>query len=130
MFNSHRVIVWMVALIALPVIFLAPSARAAAGFGAPPTVTVRYDDINLDSPEGVASLYKRIQNAATTVCKPVEGPQSVSRIFWRAWNECYHRGIAKAVSAVHNGNLSAYHDKRSRGWHYDEADAGATVVSR
>ena len=34
----------------------------------PPRMSVRYGDLNVDSPEGAAVLYVRIQNAARNVC--------------------------------------------------------------
>ncbi len=74
MAKSHQVIVWMFALV-LPALFTAGSAHAAAA-AAPPSVTVRFSDLNLNSTAGIAGLYKRIQDAATEVCRPVEGPQS------------------------------------------------------
>jgi len=130
MFKSHRVIVRMVALLALPALFMVESAFAAVTAEGPPTVTVRYNDLNLNSPEGVAGLYSRIQNAATEVCRPAEGPQSVSRMLWTAWNECFYHAIAKAVQAVHNDKLSAYHWQRIRGWGYQGTDTPATVARR
>lgn len=130
MFKSHRVIVRMVALLALPALFMTQSVFAAVTAEVPPTVTVRYDDLNLNSPEGVAGLYSRIQHAATEVCRPAEGPQSVSRMHWTAWNECFYHAIAKAVQAVHNDKLSAYHWQRIRGWGYQVADTPATVARR
>jgi UrcA family protein len=130
MFKFHRVIVRTVALIALPALLVVESACATMAVEPPPTVTVRYDDLNLNSPKGVARLYTRIQNAATEVCKSVEGPQTARRLFWPAWNECFHRGIANAVQDVHNDKLSAYHEERSRGWHYEAASTPTTVAGR
>jgi UrcA family protein len=130
MFKSHRVIVRMVALLALPALFMVESAVAAVTAEVPPTVTVRYDDLNLNSPQGVARLYGRIQNAATAVCRPAEGPQSVSRMHWSAWNKCFYHAIGKAVQAVHNDELSAYHWQRIRGWRYQETDTPATLARR
>jgi UrcA family protein len=129
MSKSNQLIVRMVALV-LPALFMAQSAFAAVAVEVPPSVTVRYDDLNLNGTEGVASLYQRIQNAATEVCRPVEGPQSVSRTRWTAWNECFYHAITNAVQAVHNDKLSAYHWQRTRGWGYQDADASTTVARR
>ena len=129
MYRSNPLIVRMVALLVLPALFMTESAFAAAE-EAPPSVTVRYDDLNLNSTEGVASLYQRVENAATEVCRSAEGPQSVSRIFWRAWNECFYHSIAKAVKAVHNDKLSAYHWQHIRGWDHQMTDAPETVARR
>ena len=129
MAKSHQVIVRMVALV-LPVLFAAGSACAAAPGAVPPSVTVRYSDLNLNSTGDVASLYKRIQDAATEVCKPAQGPQSVSRMHWTAWNQCFYHAIGTAVQTVHNDKLSAYHWQHIRGWGYQGADASTTVARR
>jgi UrcA family protein len=130
MYRSNPLIVRMVALLVLPALFMTEPAFAVAAEEAPPSVTVRYDDLNLNSTEGVTSLYRRVENAATEVCRPAEGPQSVSRALWKAWNECFYHSIAAAVKAVHNDKLSAYHWQRIRGWDYQVADAPATVARR
>ncbi len=127
MSKSHRVIVRMTALLGLPALFSMQPAFAAA-VEAPPSVTVRYHDLNLSSSEGVATLYKRIHNAAVEVCKPEEGPQVVNRIFWDTWNQCFNHAVANAVKAVHNEKLSAYHWERIRGWKHPQDDAPATVA--
>jgi UrcA family protein len=129
MSKSPRVIIRMVAFV-LPLLFMAESAFAAVAVEVPPAVTVRYGDLNLNSSQDVASLYKRIQNAATEVCRPVQGPQSVSRIQWTAWNQCFYHAITNAVQAVHNDKLSAYHWQRLRGRECQEANAAATVARR
>ncbi len=130
MFKSHRVNVRMVALLVLPTLLMAESAFAAVAVQVPPSMTVRYDDLDLNSTPGVANLYKRIQNAATQVCRPVEGPQSVSRMLWTAWNQCFYHALANAVQAAHNDRLSAYHWQRMRGRGYQEAESPTTVAQR
>jgi len=126
MSKIHRVIVRMAALLVFPALFTMEPALAATE--AVPSVTVRYHDLNLNNPEGVATLYERIHNAATVVCRPEEGPQVVNRIFWNAWNDCFNHAIANAVKAVHNEQLSAYHWQRIRGWKHPDVDAPMTVA--
>jgi UrcA family protein len=130
MFKSHRVTLQRVVLAALPTLFMVGSAFAAVAAEAPPAVTVRYSDLNLNSTQDVASLYKRIEYAAREVCRPAEGPQVVSEIHSTAWNECFYHAIAKAVRSVHNDKLSAYHWQHIRGWGYQGADASTTVARR
>jgi UrcA family protein len=113
MSKSHQVIVPAVAL-ALSALVMARFACAAEAADVPPSMTVRYNDLNLDSPEGVASLYKRIQNAATAVCRGAQGPESVSRLQWTGWKRCYYPAIANAVRGVHNDKLSAYYWQGTR----------------
>jgi UrcA family protein len=122
---SHRAIVRIAALLLFPALFIVEPAVAAE---VPPSVTVRYRDLNLNNSEGAATLYKRIRDAAIVVCRREEGSQVVNRIFWTAWNECFDHAIANAVRAVNNENLSAYYSERIRGRKHLEADAPATVA--
>lgn len=130
MFRSLSFIARMAALLALPALFTAEPVVAAAAVDAPPTVTVRYDDLDLNGTQGVAALYQRIETAATEVCRSAEGPQSLGRMHWTAWNECFYHAIGKAVKAVHNEKLSAYHWRRIRGWGYQEPATGVTAARR
>ena len=112
----HKINLRMVALLAIPALLFADSGMAATRTDEAPSVTVRYHDLNLNSPEGIANLYERIHAAAVVVCKSVEGPQLVNRVFWSEWNACINHAVANAVHAVHNEKLSAFHGERSRGW--------------
>jgi UrcA family protein len=116
MFRSHRIGVRTLAMLLLPVVFLAESAAASSPLAeSPRSVKVRYRDLNLETPQGVAGLYARIHDAAAIVCESSEGPQLVNRVFWTDWNFCVNHAVADAVQAVHNDNLSAYHWKHIRG---------------
>jgi UrcA family protein len=130
MHTSNPLIVRIVALLILPALLTVEPAFAAGATQVPPSVTVRYEDLNLNSPRDVAGLYKRIENAATEVCRPAEGPQSISRIHWTAWNHCFYHAIASAVHTVRNDKLSAYHWQRVHGWSYPGSDVPAAVASR
>jgi UrcA family protein len=115
MSRLHRIHLSVISLLAISALPVAESAMAAARIDDAPSVTVRYHDLNLDSAEGVASLYGRIHAAALEVCKPVEGPQLLDRVFW---NDCVAHAVANAVRTVHNEKLSAYHWERIRGWRF------------
>ena len=67
-----------------------------------PTVTVRFDDLNLDSAAGARVLYGRLQSAAQTVCVWDGGR-------WFAWRECYRATIDEAVRRIDRANLTALH---------------------
>lgn len=114
MFAFHRLNLRAAALLVIPALF-AQSAMATSRGDEAPSETVRYPDLNLNSPEGVAGLYKRIQGAAADVCQPVEGSRFVNRLFWTEWNDCVAHAVANAVKAVNNDKLSAYHWERIRG---------------
>lgn len=127
---SHRSIVHTIvaALLAvLPPLLITELATAAGSDETAPSVTVRYHDLNLNSPEGIASLYRRIRGAAGEVCHSLES-RDLSRK--AVWDQCYNHAVANAVKAVHNETLSAYHWQRIRGWKYRETDSATTVASR
>lgn len=127
MFKSHRVIARTAALLLFPALFIVEPAVAEE---APQSVTVRYYDLNLNNPEGVAALYKRIHVAAISVCGAAEGAQAENLIFWTAWNECLNHAIDNAVKTVNNEKLSAYRWTRIRGRKHPEADAPLTVARK
>jgi UrcA family protein len=61
----HKINLTMIALLAIPTL----SGMAVARADEAPSVTVRYHDLNLNNPEGIANLYERIHAAAVVVCK-------------------------------------------------------------
>ncbi len=113
---SHRCIARTVAVIALagaPSLLPVDLVSAAVVEEGAPYVTVRYHDLNLNSPAGIASLYGRIRGAAGEVCRALESRELERKSYW---DECYNHAIADAVKRVHNRTLSAYHWQRVRGW--------------
>jgi len=67
-------------------------------------ITVKYADLNLANPQGVATLYSRIQAAAKDGCWQFEGPGIQATL---QYNACIDEGIAGAVTQVNNPALSA-----------------------
>ena len=127
---SHRSIVRTVAMIVfagVSSLLLTNLAAAAVNDEAAPSVTVRYHDLNLNSPEGIASLYGRIRGAAGQVCRPLESRELERKSYW---NECFNHAVANAVNAVHSAPLSAYHWQRIRGWKHRDIETPTTVASR
>jgi UrcA family protein len=118
MFAFHKINLRRVPLLVIPALLFAESGMAVTRVGEAPSETVRYHDLNLNGPEGIASLYGRIHTAALDVCKPAEGPQVVNRALWRGWHECVADAVANAVKAVNNEKLSAYYWERTRGWNH------------
>lgn len=82
---------------------------SAAVFAAPPSdvpsVTVRFADLNLQSPEGVSVLYKRIHSAASQVCTGGEDRNLGILSFESA---CAAKAQARAIAQLHIQALSAY----------------------
>ena len=98
---------------ALAALAFTTAAIAAPASDSVPQITVRYDDLNLASQSGVATLYSRISVAAHAVC-----PSSDIRDLRAssASAHCRAEAIARAVNEVNNPKLAALHTSRvSRG---------------
>ena len=83
--------------------------------------TVQYGDLNINGPEGAKVLYKRIKNAAESLCSPVDGkPLAQHQVFSR----CVRGSVQRAVVQVQSPALNQYAMQRGI-----ELDAPATVAS-
>ena len=94
--------------LALSIAGLVASVTGFAGTPAvdAPSVSVRYDDLNLSTSAGVNTLYRRISMAAREVC-----PDIYSRdphVFVAA-RYCQAAAVTKAVSEVNNPRLAMLH---------------------
>jgi len=86
---------------------VAPLASLAATPSADvPSVSVRYDDLNLSTTDGVNSLYRRISSAAREVCPGVYSRELSLRA---AARRCEADAVARAVSDVNNTHLAMVH---------------------
>jgi len=94
----------------LPVVALALSGLAAAASPDTRSVVVRYSDLNLNSQAGVASLHKRIRNAAESVCSELNNRVLGLRDLY---NNCVDEAVLSGVNHVANPNLTNFH--RSKG---------------
>src|SRR5580698_5747682 len=103
MINSNRFILGLAVLTLSPALWAADLAAAASTEG-PPSTIVRYDDLNLNSSQGVAVLYQRIRGAASEVCHSFEGRQPLELQAIR--NDCFAQAVANSVRAVHSDALS------------------------
>lgn len=73
----------------------------------PPTMTVRYSDLNVSQSHGAAVLYERIRTAAQMVCLPSEGAISSFSGPTAGSRACVQRAISMAVISVDRPALSA-----------------------
>jgi UrcA family protein len=71
-----------------------------------PSVSVRYDDLNLSTSDGVNSLYRRISAAARDVCPGVYSRDLAEAAIAR---HCEADAVARAVSQVNNAHLAMVH---------------------
>jgi len=88
-----------IALLALQGIAPAHAAEPAATRA----VTVKYQDLNPQTPEDAARLLARIRDAARQVC----GPESERLDLQHAWQVCYDGSLNAAVAHVDSPILTA-----------------------
>ena len=74
-----------------------------------PSVTVRYDDLDLNTRAGVDALYARLRAAARDVCGTPYGRGLTEAA---AWKTCYRQVLGTAVDNVQSATLSAVHRTR------------------
>lgn len=98
----------------LPALSASP---ANAGDDAPAN-TVRFGDLNLTSPHGVATLYKRIVSAAESVCGPAFITGSL--LPRPSYVACRKKAIADAVAKIDRPELTRYY--LAREGHLTEQD--------
>jgi UrcA family protein len=105
----------LIAMLLTPMLLTVGSAIAAPRADQAPSVTVRYDDLDLNNSGDIARLYERLQVAALDVCKSAQGPGHQDVESWIEWDWCVRHATAEAVKAVHNEKLSAYRWERIYG---------------
>jgi len=95
----------------LPLVALAVSGIATAAMPRTEGVVVHFGDLNLNSEAGIASLHKRIRNAAESVCSPLD-----YRILGLrdAYDACVKDAMNNGVAAVANPNLSNFHANKGK----------------
>src|SRR5258708_12924988 len=107
---SNRTGIWIKA--ALLLLAGAWQCDALAAPGAPAArdveqITVHFGDLNIDQTAGAAVLYRRIRNAAKTVCGEPQLPGS--RPVSPDWRRCVAPALDEAVAAVDRPALTVYH---------------------
>jgi UrcA family protein len=98
--------------VALALTVTAVEAAPAYDDAGRPVVHVRYDDLNLASPEGTRTLYRRIVTAAAQVCSEAN-PLDVLQV--AAARTCKAQAIERAVREVNDPHLAALHQWSSKG---------------
>ena len=72
----------------------------------PPTVIVRFADLDLSHSQGVTVLYQRLKEAAETVCVPQNGRDPGSQTRYKT---CWQSALGTAVAKVDQPALTAYY---------------------
>lgn len=73
-----------------------------------PSITVKFADLNLQTPAGVEALYKRIHSAATQVCASDDRYPSMLTYD----RKCAAGAETQAIEKVHNAALSAFYQRK------------------
>jgi UrcA family protein len=78
---------------------------ASSAFAEEPvrTETVKFQDLNVDTPAGVKALYDRIHSAAHRVCSQSDP------LLWSAASACARKAESQAVAKVGLPQLTAYY---------------------
>jgi UrcA family protein len=99
-------------MLGLACAFVGASLFCASSFASdadtPQQRVVRFADLNLDRPEGIATLYARLRFAARQVCDDEE-PDLVLRMLS---NTCVVRATERAVAEINSPALTSYYQQR------------------
>jgi UrcA family protein len=72
------------------------------------SITVKFGDLNLSTPQGAAALYNRIRAAARTVCSADSYPFAMGN------RPCVHKAIADAVTKVNRMELYTVYNEHNK----------------
>ena len=75
-----------------------------------PTAVVKFSELNLSSPAGVSTLYKRIHSAAMNVCS-AGSTEDLSRRSQQM--ACADSAETKAIAKVNSASLNAYYQEKT-----------------
>jgi UrcA family protein len=118
---SNRTGIWIKAALVLLAGAWQSDAMAAPGAPEAEQITVRFGDLNVDQTAGAAVLYRRIHNAAESVCGEPQLPGS--RIVSYSWRRCVAQAVDRAVAAVDRPALTAYYRA-----HTTPSDRGSSMT--
>ncbi len=88
------------ALISIGNVNLAQAEDEAAA-----SLTVQFADLDLDKPQGAATLFTRIKTAAERVCSDHRGPAPADTVRYKA---CVRVAVSNAVAKVDRPTLTDY----------------------
>jgi UrcA family protein len=87
------------------VLGFAATGVANADPQAPQSLTVQFGDLNLNNAQGVDALFKRIKNAAESVCNEFEGRTLKEK---QLYSDCVDTALSTAITRVDRPMLSRY----------------------
>jgi UrcA family protein len=93
-----------------PIAMIASATQAAEPANAPPHKVVSFRDLNLNTAEGAAVLYKRIKSAAIEVCG-VSDSFDLARMY--VPRTCMSEAVSRAVAQVDRPMLTSLHQAKT-----------------
>jgi UrcA family protein len=87
------------------------NAAVSATAGAP-TITVKYDELDVTTQRGAQELYARLRAASKQVCAPLDS-RDLRRHY--AWKACYTQALSNAVVQVNREAVTALHQRSLHG---------------
>jgi UrcA family protein len=82
-------------------------ASAATPEESPPTIVVKYKDLDLSQQRDAQRLYRRIQTAAQLVCENTRGEEFST--MWR-YHACMDQAITNAVATISSARVTEIHE--------------------
>jgi UrcA family protein len=129
---SNKTGVWVSAAMLLAAAVSQSAARAAesktTAIGGVEQTKVHFGDLNVDHPAGAAELYRRIRNAAESVCGDPQLPGS--HMISLSWRSCVEQAVNRAVAAVDRPALTAYYRLHTKSSDQDASTALASLPQR
>lgn len=74
------------------------------------STTVSYAGVDLDHPQGVQSLHRRLSHATERVCAPLRSRQASMQ---REYRECLADTLSRAVASIDRPMLTQYHMQKT-----------------
>jgi UrcA family protein len=87
----------------LALVALAGILGSSPGWASPPSVTVKFGDLDLNSTAGATTLYHRIHSAAKAVC----GTAGTQMVQIAQWQGCVKDATSDAIARVNNPLLTS-----------------------
>lgn len=93
----------------VPIAWLVNAAQAGEPFDTPPHKVVSFKDLNLNTPEGAAVLYRRIKSAAHEVCAT---PDRYDLSEWKL-QPCINDAVSRAIAQVNKPMLTSLYQAKT-----------------
>ena len=102
----------MTGAVALGLATFGAASAIAKDYGAPRTLTVKYEEYDLNTEKGAQALYAHLQAASKEVCAPLDGREVRQHAAWKA---CYKEALSNAVLNVNRDTVTALHQRATHG---------------